>query len=78
VRVSNRVAQNLYLKYGLVIVGTRPRYYRDNEEDAHIMTVEAVNSDDYRRKFTEMQTALWAQLRAEAISQAGQKIPARL
>ena len=78
VRVSNRVAQDLYLKYGFVIVGTRPRYYRDNEEDAHIMTVEAVNSDDYRRKFTEMQTALWARLRAEAIPQAGQKIPARL
>jgi ribosomal-protein-alanine N-acetyltransferase len=78
VRVSNHVAQNLYQKYGFAIVGTRPHYYRDNQEDAYIMTVEAVNSDDYRRKFAAMQAALWARLRAEAIPRAGQKIPARL
>jgi ribosomal-protein-alanine N-acetyltransferase len=78
VRVSNQVAQNLYQKYGFAIVGTRPHYYRDNQEDAHIMTVEKVNGDDYRRQFTAMQTALWARMRAEAIPRAGQKIPARL
>lgn len=78
VRVSNLVAQSLYRKYSFAIAGTRPHYYRDNEEDAYIMTVEAVDRDDYGRRFTEMQTALWARLRAEAIPRAGQKITARL
>jgi [ribosomal protein S18]-alanine N-acetyltransferase len=78
VRVSNRVAQNLYQKYGLVITGTRPRYYRDNDEDAYIMTVERVDSQEYRRRFAEMQASLWARLRAEAIAPAGQKLAARL
>jgi [ribosomal protein S18]-alanine N-acetyltransferase len=33
VRVSNIVAQQLYLKYGFRTSGTRPRYYTDNGED---------------------------------------------
>ena len=78
VRVSNRVAQNLYQKYGLEITGTRPRYYRDNNEDAYIMTVERVDSQEYRRRFAEMQAALWARLRAEATILTGQKLAARL
>lgn len=40
VRSSNEAAQNLYLKYGFEIVGERPRYYRDNGEDALIMTAD--------------------------------------
>lgn len=40
VRVSNTVAQRLYRKYGFEVVGRRKRYYRDNHEDALIMTVE--------------------------------------
>jgi ribosomal-protein-alanine N-acetyltransferase len=38
VRVSNVVAQNLYRKYLFEKVGRRRRYYRDNNEDALIMT----------------------------------------
>lgn len=38
VRVSNRAAVNLYHKFGFQIVGRRPRYYRDNGEDALLMT----------------------------------------
>lgn len=38
VRVSNQVAQNLYNKYLFREVGRRRRYYRDNDEDALIMT----------------------------------------
>ena len=37
VRVSNRIAQNLYTKYGLEVTGRRTRYYPDNHEDAWIM-----------------------------------------
>lgn len=39
VRISNTTAQNLYHKYQFEIVGRRKRYYRDNNEDAYIMTV---------------------------------------
>lgn len=39
VRANNLAAQNLYRQFGFEIVGSRPRYYRDNNEDAIIMTV---------------------------------------
>ena len=39
VRANNLAAQNLYRQFGFEIVGNRPRYYRDNNEDAFIMTV---------------------------------------
>lgn len=47
VRVTNTVAQNLYHKYGFEITGRRKNYYRDNQEDAHIMT--AMPLDDLMR-----------------------------
>ncbi|QXM05208.1 ribosomal protein S18-alanine N-acetyltransferase [Crassaminicella indica] len=37
VRVSNKVAQRLYEKYGFKACGIRPKYYQDNGEDAVIM-----------------------------------------
>jgi ribosomal-protein-alanine N-acetyltransferase len=37
VRVSNLAAQALYRKFGFRKVGTRPRYYADNGEDALLM-----------------------------------------
>jgi ribosomal-protein-alanine N-acetyltransferase len=37
VRMSNRAAQALYRKFGFREVGTRPRYYADNGEDAMLM-----------------------------------------
>ncbi|MGH2544027.1 MAG: ribosomal protein S18-alanine N-acetyltransferase, partial [Ardenticatenaceae bacterium] len=48
VRLSNLPAQKLYEKYGFEYVGRRKRYYRDNNEDAHIMTVENVQAPEYR------------------------------
>jgi ribosomal-protein-alanine N-acetyltransferase len=44
VRVSNLAAQALYEKLGFVEVGQRKRYYRDNGEDARLMTL--FNLDD--------------------------------
>ncbi len=38
VRASNFKAQNLYYKYGFRMVGRRPRYYQDNQEDALLLT----------------------------------------
>ena len=39
VRAGNLAAQNLYLEFGFEVVGRRPRYYRDNFEDALLMTL---------------------------------------
>jgi len=39
VRAGNITAQELYKKFGFVEVGRRRRYYKDNQEDALIMTV---------------------------------------
>jgi ribosomal-protein-alanine N-acetyltransferase len=43
VRISNQIAINLYRKHDFEVVGTRPRYYRDNNEDALLMTRENPN-----------------------------------
>lgn len=37
VRYSNKIAQNLYKKYGFIEEGIRKNYYADNKEDAVIM-----------------------------------------
>ena len=40
VRPSNTPARTLYSKFEFQIVGMRPRYYRDNEEDALVMRLD--------------------------------------
>lgn len=37
VRAGNLGAQAMYKKYGFVVTGVRPRYYKDNNEDALLM-----------------------------------------
>jgi ribosomal-protein-alanine N-acetyltransferase len=37
VRAGNLAAQLMYKKYGFIVAGTRPRYYKDNYEDAILM-----------------------------------------
>lgn len=54
VRVSNRVAQNLYRKYGFTQRGVRKAYYTDNGEDALIMTTEPIQSQGYREAFRRL------------------------
>lgn len=44
VRVSNRIAQNLYQKYGFAVVDVTRRYYRDGE-DAFLMRLELAQPD---------------------------------
>jgi ribosomal-protein-alanine N-acetyltransferase len=39
VRANNLVAQALYRDFGFEIVGRRSRYYKDNQEDAVLMSV---------------------------------------
>jgi ribosomal-protein-alanine N-acetyltransferase len=43
VRAYNIIAQRLYHRFRFAIVGDRPRYYRDNNEDALIMTVNGLD-----------------------------------
>ena len=52
VRVSNIVAQTLYRKYGFEIVGVRKGYYRDNQEDAYMMTAKPLD-EAYRLRLLE-------------------------
>lgn len=45
VRANNHVAQDLYKNFGFIITGRRLRYYRDNNEDALIMTLYNLGKD---------------------------------
>ena len=65
VRVSNTVAQNLYRKYGFEVVGRRPGYYRDNNEDADLMTLSGVHTAEYRAKLRALREALAGRLRQD-------------
>lgn len=61
VRESNQVAQRLYAKYGLAVVGRRKRYYADNNEDAIIMTVEPLD-DAYREDLAMLRAQVFKRL----------------
>ncbi|MEE9199230.1 MAG: ribosomal protein S18-alanine N-acetyltransferase [Dehalococcoidia bacterium] len=54
VRVSNKAAQTLYEKYGFKIEGVRKRYYSDDQEDAYIMTTDAIGTEGYQREFQHL------------------------
>jgi ribosomal-protein-alanine N-acetyltransferase len=43
VRAGNAGALALYKKYSFVVAGIRPRYYKDNNEDAILMNLENLN-----------------------------------
>lgn len=44
VRAGNGAAQNLYHKFGFKAVGKRPKYYKDNGEDAVLMNLDNLES----------------------------------
>jgi ribosomal-protein-alanine N-acetyltransferase len=45
VRASNLAAQDMYRKFGYEATGRRRRYYRDNDEDAILMTLDALDGE---------------------------------
>lgn len=49
VRPSNRAAISLYRASGFAVVGVRPRYYSDNQEDALLMACDFALSSDHIR-----------------------------
>jgi ribosomal-protein-alanine N-acetyltransferase len=71
VRVSNSVAQKLYVKYGFQPVGTRPRYYTDNGEDALIMWTDPIDTPAYKARLSELRRQLYARLQRQTIQEAG-------
>jgi len=60
VRPSNIPAKRLYEKYGFKVVGVRPRYYSDNNEDALIMTTDTLDGRPMRDRLAELKAALAA------------------
>jgi ribosomal-protein-alanine N-acetyltransferase len=44
VREGNQAAQAMYRKYGFEVTGRRPKYYKDNSEDALLMTLEKLKA----------------------------------
>ena len=47
VRMSNKGAQFLYRRFGFAPVGVRKNYYQETAEDALVMWVHEIDSDDY-------------------------------
>ena len=45
VREHNVSAQQMYRKFGYEISGRRPRYYRDNNEDAILMNLDSLEAE---------------------------------
>jgi len=60
VRLSNLPARKLYEKYGFRPVGLRPRYYSDDNEDALIMTTEALTDPAMHDRVERLRAALEA------------------
>jgi [ribosomal protein S18]-alanine N-acetyltransferase len=50
VRTSNLGARRLYEKLGFVAVGRRPRYYRDTDEDAIVMSLNLPSDEPFREE----------------------------
>lgn len=63
VRISNVVAQRLYVKYGFQTVGVKPNYYSNNSEDAYDMRLELDGHPAYAGHFAERWSALQARHR---------------
>lgn len=53
VRAGNLAAQRLYRRFRFEEVGRRPRYYRDNDEDAILMTVQVTRPVGQRETYLE-------------------------
>jgi ribosomal-protein-alanine N-acetyltransferase len=60
VRPSNTPARRLYEKYGFKVVGVRPRYYSDDNEDALIMTTDSLDGRSMTDRIAALRAAVSA------------------
>jgi len=65
VRVSNKTALELYLKYGFQIVSRRKRYYTNNNEDAYIMTTPSFETASFQANLDHRLKQLHARLKEQ-------------
>lgn len=49
VRRSNLPAQEMYRRFGFEIAGVRPRYYKDNLEDALLLNLDEIDEERLKR-----------------------------
>jgi ribosomal-protein-alanine N-acetyltransferase len=57
VRASNRIAQELYWKYGFQVAGRRLKYYSSDGEDAIIMSTDNITSPSFQASFQQLKKA---------------------
>jgi ribosomal-protein-alanine N-acetyltransferase len=57
-RESNKIAQNLYGKYGFTQTGIRRGYYLDNRENAIIMSTKSINSESFLAQLQRLRESL--------------------
>jgi ribosomal-protein-alanine N-acetyltransferase len=58
VRVANRIAQALYYRFGFQPAGIRKNYYAETNEDALVMWVDDIDTDDYARRLDALEAGL--------------------
>mgnify|MGYP002400160363 CR=1 FL=1 len=68
VRASNKIAQELYKKYGFQVVGRRLKYYSSDGEDAIIMSTDKVTSLPFQADFQQLKED-YAQRHREVLAQ---------
>lgn len=57
VRVSNTAAQELYQKFGFVLIGLRKGYYQETGEDAYAMCLFNLKSEDLLERFRQLKNS---------------------
>jgi ribosomal-protein-alanine N-acetyltransferase len=58
VRVSNDAAQSLYQRFGFAPAGVRKGYYAETGEDAIVMWVHDIGTDEYAARLAGIESSI--------------------